>query len=143
MDIDQIAQAVTDGVHGVPFELTISQDEITQQITTYLENNPDVAFSDLQVTLTPGAGLVTGKAKIAGFSLPFKATVTVEVVDGKPRLKVLKLDVMGGLIPGFIKNQLIAMIEQNAELPIVQDLPVTLTEVEILAGHAVARGTLN
>jgi hypothetical protein len=142
-DADQIAQAASDGLHGVPFELTISQDEIAQEMTTYLENNPDIAINDTQVTLTPGAGIVTGKAQIARFSVPFKATLTVEVVDGRPRLRVLQLDVLGGLIPGFIKDQLIALIEQNADLPIAQDLPVTITDVEIQQGQVVARGTLN
>lgn len=141
--VDEITNAVNAGLHGIPFRITISEQEIGDAISVYLQSTPDVAFSDLQVSLVPGQALVTGKVRALGFNLGFKAATTVVVEGGKPRLKVLKLDLLGGLIPGFVKSQIIQMVEQSADLPVLNDLPVTVANVDIQQDEAIVTGKLN
>ena len=57
--VDEITNAVNAGLHGIPFRITISEQEIGDAISLYLQSTPDVAFSDLQVSLVPGQALVT------------------------------------------------------------------------------------
>ena len=141
--VDDITSAVSAGLHGIPFRITISEQEIAESIGLYLQSTPDVAFSDLQVSLVPGQALVNGKVRALGFNVGFKAATSVVVEGGKPRLKVLKLDLLGGLIPGFIKTQIIQMIEQSADLPVLNDLPVTIATVELQQDEAIVTGKLN
>jgi hypothetical protein len=140
---DQVAQAAQAGRHNVPLRVVFTEREVTQEIAAYLADTRDVSFSDIGVTMQPGVATVTGKALVLNFNVPFQATTTIAIENGKARLKVLNLDVLGGLIPGFIKNQLVAKIEQSADLPLLQGLPVTLTAVELRSGQAVVVGLLN
>ncbi len=137
---DDITRAVQAGRHGAPFRIIFTEQEISREITTYLLSNSDLGLSDVGVSLQSGAALITGKANVAGLKVGFKATTTVRVDNGRPRLKVLQLDLLAGLVPGFIKDRLIQMIEQSADLPLLADLPVTIDRVDIEPGQAVVSG---
>lgn len=111
-------------------------------MVAYLAANPDLAFNDVDVSLQQGQAIITGRARILAFSVDFRAATTIIVINGRPRLKVLSLDVLGGLVPGFVKEQLIQMIEQSADLPLLADQPVTISDVKIEPGQAVVVGNL-
>ena len=139
---DQVVQAAQAGRRGVPFRLVFSEQEIGNEIAAYLQATPDLNIRGTQVILQPGVAIITGKARVLAFNVDFKATTTVVIAQGRPRLKVLQLDLLGGLIPGFIKDQLVKTIEQSADLPILADLPVAIDQVDIQQGQAVVTGAI-
>jgi hypothetical protein len=138
-----LEQAISAGRHGAPFSIAFTEQQIRDEIALYLSSTGDVTFSDVTVTLQPGVALITGKVRVLGFNVSAKATTTVVLVDGRPRLKVLKLDALGGLLPGAVKDKLIEIIEQQSDLPLLADLPVTIQSVEIQTGQAVVTGVTN
>jgi hypothetical protein len=140
--IDEITGAVEAGRHGAPFRLVFSEQEISEELLGFVQSSGDITFTDLQLTLQQGYAGLSGKARISPFSISFKAKLTVAIVDGQPRLKVEQLDMLGGLVPGFIKDRLIQMIEQSADVPLLADLPVTIERVDIEPEQAIVTGNL-
>jgi hypothetical protein len=139
--LDELDKAIQAGQHGVPFRLIFTEQDISNEIDTYLRSSGDIGFSNIRVTLQPGAAVIAGKAHVVAFDVNFKATTTVVMTNGRPRLKVLQIDVLGGLLPGFVKDALIGMIEQQADLPLLADLPVSIASVDLEQGQAVVSGS--
>lgn len=139
--VDQVRQAVERGQTGIPFRIVVTEQEVNEALAAYLRGNQDVAVSEAQVTLVPGSAIITGKARVFAFTVGFKATCVVVVSDGRPRLKVTRLDLLAGLVPGLVKDKLIEMIERSADLPLLEDLPVRIERVDLEQGQAVVVGT--
>ena len=138
--IADLEAAINAGRRQAPFRVTFSEQQITDELSAYMNSSGDTTFSDVVVTLQPGVALITGKVRVLGFSVSAKATTTVVLVDGRPRLKVLQLDALGGLIPGAIKDRIMQMIEQQTDLPLLGDLPVTIDKVDIQTGQVIVTG---
>ena len=141
--VADLEQSINAGQHGVPFSIIFSEQEIGNEIAAYMSSSADLPFSDVTVKLQPGVAIISGKVKVLGFNIAATATTTVVIVDGRLRLKVLKLDTLGGFLPGAVKDQLIKMIEQQSDLPLLADLPVTIQSVDIQTGQAVVEGVTN
>lgn len=140
--LDAVIRAAEAGRRNVPFRLAFTEQWLTQELTTYLSANPDLSFSDVTVTLQPGEALITGKAMVLNFNVGFKATADIVIEDGRPRLRIRSLDLSGGLVPGFLKDPIIQMIERSTDLSFLGDLPVLITEVIIERGQAIVVGRL-
>lgn len=140
--IDQISQAIASGRSGQRFRVSFTEQQISDEINTYLQDNPDVAFRDISVQLQPGVAIINGKAQVLTFDVGFKATTTIILVNGRPRLKVQQIEVAGAVVPGVVKDLIAQMIEQQADLPLLADLPVTIQQVEIQQGQVVVSGTV-
>jgi hypothetical protein len=140
--VDQISQAIANGQHDQRFRIVITQQEISDELAAYLQSNPNMAFSNISVQLQPGVAIINGAAQLMGASIGFKASTTIVIVSGRPRLKVTQIELGGALMPGAIKDLIGQMIEQQADLPILADLPVVITQVDIQAGQVVVIGSI-
>ncbi len=138
--IADLEAAINAGRHMAPFRVAFSEQQITDELSAYLNASGDTTFNDVVVTLQPGVALITGKVRVLGFNISARATTTVVLIDGRPRLKVLQLDALGGLLPGAVKDRLMQMIEQQTDLPLLGDLPVTIDKVEIQTRQVVVTG---
>ncbi len=140
--LDDVERAVEAGRSGARFRLVFSERDIQNEVSAYFQSSGDLTFSDVRVALQPGVAVITGKARVLAFNVGFTARTTVVVSDGRVRLKVIGLDLLGGLVPGFVKDRLIAMIEESADLPLLADLPVRIERVDIELGQAIASGVV-
>ena len=141
-NLDDVLRAVEAGRSGARFRLVFSEQEIQNEVSAFLSAGGDLTFSDIRVALQPGVAVITGKARVLAFNVGFTARTSVVVNNGRVRLKVTGLDLLGGLVPGVVKDRLIAMIEESADLPLLADLPVKIERVDIELGQAIATGVL-
>lgn len=140
--VDAVVEAVDAKRSGARFRLVFTEQDIQTEVSAYLQGTGDITFSDVKVDLQPGVAVITGKARVLAFNVGFTARTTVVVDNGRVRLKVIGLDLLGGLVPGFVKDRLIAMIEESADLPLLAGLPVKIERVDIELGQAVGSGVV-
>ena len=95
-------------------------------------------FRDPDVRIHPDGIHLSGTASAAIFRYAIRATLVPEVLDGRFRLVVTRLDTGG--MPGFLTQQVSDLIAQAAD-PGAWRLPVVLIDVVLREGCGVVRGT--
>lgn len=130
------------GRHNVAFCVAVAEQEINNGLADYLGGDPNAGFSDVAVALEPGQAVITGKAHVLGLTLDTRAVTHIVLAGGRPRLKVIGLQISGATAPGLLRDRVAQMIEAQADLPILQSIPLRVDQVEVQTGQVLASGIL-
>jgi hypothetical protein len=133
-----------DGQHrGQAFTLTLTNAELADTVAYYIaESNGVIPFSDVQVAIRDNRIVVDGRARGAGFAVPVSATLTVGVANGRPVIQVEQVGLGSVGLPAFVRDEVVR--QANASLDLSgYDLGVTIASVELGAGVATVRGTID
>jgi len=83
--VDNIQAAVGTALSGQPFELTITETQLTSYIATRMQSIQEPKVSDVQIRLQGGKAKISGKVEQDSFSLPLDLTVRISAnSQGKP-----------------------------------------------------------
>jgi hypothetical protein len=139
--VARLAAQVQRGEHGAPYDLVLTDDDLTATATYFLAQSADVPFSQVRVTVTDGhlevAAVTTGTA----VSVPVRIQANVTAKDGAPVVQVLDVGIGGMPLPTFAHEQVLR--EANRAVDLSQyTLPVTVDSISLTPGVLEARGAV-
>ena len=139
--VAQLAAQVQRGEHGAPYDLVLSDDDLSATAGYFLAQSRDVPFSQVRVTVSNGhveaAAVTTGTA----VSVPVRIQANVIARDGAPVVQVVDVGIGGMPLPAFAHEQVLREANRAVDLS-RYDLPVTVDSVALRPGVLEARGTV-
>ena len=111
----------------------MAQDALAQQ--------SDVAVSNVRIDLQPGLIVFSGRAVVGFFPVDLEITATLPVVNGRPEPQIVGVKLNGAESGGFVRTQVVNMIQpylnQFAQTDLnlyVEEIVITDDEI-IITGH--------
>lgn len=122
---------------GAPFELVLTEREVTDIAQKRLAAQPDSPLSDVYIRFEPGQVVAGGKVRMGLFlTLDAEVVAVIQVVDGKPVPEIVDVRVGGKPAPGPLRAQLQKMADPYLQRWAEANLAVTVEQVEITRGQA-------
>ena len=128
------------GHSGEAFVMEVTDHEAAETIAWYLGRHPNVPFRDPQVSIRPGGITAQGVAEIAGLRVGLDGRATIVLENGVPIVTLVRLEVAGVGVPGFVRAQIQSQID--AQFKLAQSLPVIIDEIRPEEGRAIVRGKI-
>lgn len=122
---------------GAPFELVLTEQEVTDLANKRLAAQPDSPLSDVYVRFESGLVIAGGKVRLGLFlTLDVEVTAVIRVENGKPIPEIVDVRVGGKPAPGPLRAQLQKMADPYLKRWADANLAVTVEKVEITRGQA-------
>ena len=107
------------GHSGETFDVTVTDLEVEQTVTWYLQRYPQVPFAHPRIRMTPDDISGDGDATIAGLRIHVSARVRVALKDGLPVVTILELNLpLPPPIRAAVERELATALGRAAELPV-------------------------
>ena len=122
-----------------PTTIEIDEEEATSKIAALIASEPEAPNVDKpQVAFRDGKIRLSGVTSDTPIPINFVITGRIEAVDGRP--KVVVEDVDAGRLPigGALQSQVDSLVAEQDRL--IGELPVYVTEVQVLEGKLVVTG---
>jgi len=120
---------------GEPFELILTEQEITELAQKGVASQPDAPVSDVYVRLEPGQVIAGGKTRVGVITLNVEVVAEVIIQDGKPIPEIVDIRVDGNPLPGPLRAYLLDMMTPYLESWTQANLAVYVEDVEITRGQ--------
>jgi hypothetical protein len=122
-----------------PTTIEVDEEEATSKVATLLASEPNApAVAEPQVAFRDGKVYLSGVTTDTPIKVNFLITARVEVADGKPKVIVENVEAGRFPVPGALRSQVDDLVAQQERL--LGDLPIYVTEVQILDGKLVVTG---
>jgi len=110
---ENVQTAVGNALSGQPFELTITESQLTSYIALRLQSLQEPRVSEVQVHLQDGKAKITGKVEQDNFSLPLALTVSLSAnANGKPEYEFEAAKIGPFPIPTSLLDELTVWMDE-------------------------------
>ena len=132
--------AVKPAATATPGKVTVvlKEADLNKMAQDALAQQSDVAVSNVRIDLQPGQIVFSGRAVVGFFPVNLEITATLPVVNGRPEPQIVGVKLNGEESGGFIRNQVVNMIQpylnQFAATDlnlVVEKIVITDTEIQI------------
>ena len=132
---------VEQGQHGTPYQLALTDDDLSATAGYFLAQSKDVPFSQVRVSVT--GGRVEANAVTTGLAVAVPVRIQANVIarDGAPVVQVTDVGIGGMPLPAFAHEQVLREANQAVDLS-RYELPVTVDSIALRDGVLEARGTV-
>jgi uncharacterized protein YpmS len=139
LQVAALTAQVQRGEHGAPYQLTLTDDDLSATAGYYLAQSQDVPFSQVRVNVA--GGKVEANAVTTGLAVAVPVRIQANVVarDGAPVVAVTDVGVGGMPLPAFAHEQVLREANRAVDLSRYH-LPVTVDAIAIRDGVLEARG---
>jgi len=121
---------------GAPFELVLTEQEVTDTVNQRLATQPDSPLRDVYIRFESGSVVAGGKVRMGLFlTLDVEVVAVIQVVDGKPIPEIVDVRVGGKPAPAPLRSQLQKMADPYLQRWADANLAVTVEKVEITRGQ--------
>lgn len=122
-----------------PTTIEIDQEEATSKVAALIASEPDAPKVDKpQVAFRDGKVILSGVTGDTPIPISFVVTGRIEAVDGRPKVVVEKVEAGRLPIAGALQSQVDSLVAEQDRL--IGDLPVYVTDVQVLEGKLVVTG---
>lgn len=122
---------------GAPFELVLTEQEVTDLANKRLATQPDSPLSNVYIRFESGSVIAGGKVQMGLFlTLDVEVTAVIRVENGKPIPEIVEMRVGGKPATGPLRSQLQRMADPYLKRWADANLAVTVEQVEITRGQA-------
>jgi hypothetical protein len=122
-----------------PTTIEIDEEEATSKIATLLASEPNAPAVDKpQVAFRDGKVYLSGVTTDTPIEINFLITARIEVANGKPQVIVENVEAGRFPVPGALRTQVDDLVAEQERL--IGELPIYVTEVQILDGNLVVTG---
>ena len=126
-------------VATAPTTIEIDEEEATSKLVTLLATEPSAPNIDRpQITFRDGKIRLAGVARDTPIPVNFVVTGRVEAVAGRPQITVEKVDAGRLPVGDALQSQVEQLLADQDRL--IGDLPITVTEIQVLEGKMVVTG---
>jgi hypothetical protein len=121
---------------GSQYTLTLTEEEVSAKMKEAIdEADIPIDISDVAVNFTDGKVVIRGRADV-GLKLRIAMRVEMTIEDGKPKIKVEKLDIGKAWIPRQAKDAIANDIPiEDALTDMLKGLPMDVTSIQVEQGH--------
>lgn len=126
-------------VSGRAVQIRYQEDRLNHEITTVLEEHPDLPYRDVSVDLKRDRAIIRGKVIILGLEVSTKISGTVVAKDCSPQFKIETISVAAMTTPGFVKDQIEDML-LDAMTWYPADYPLCLEQIVLEETRATVYG---
>ncbi|MBI2865640.1 MAG: hypothetical protein HYX94_13920 [Chloroflexi bacterium] len=133
MDLQELAQIIESGQHGVPFGLKLNEAEIAR----FANEKIGSLASNVSVSVTRQAISVSGKTKMAALTMDVQIAGTPMLEDGRLRFDMDSLSINGRTAPDFMRAQIANAINEKLD---PEQIPVRVTSLELGEGWVEVAG---
>ena len=139
--VAQLAAQVQRGEHGAPYQLLLTDDDLSATAGYFLAQSADVPFSQVRVTVN--GGQVEANAVTTGLAMAVPVRIQANVIaqNGAPVVQVTDVGLGGVPLPSFAQEQVLREANRAVDLS-RYNLPVTVDTLELRPGVLEARGTV-
>jgi uncharacterized protein YpmS len=139
--IEALMTQVQRGEHGAPYQLTLTDDDLTATAGYFLAQSQDVPFSQVRVAVA--GGKVEANAVTTGLAVAVPVRVQANIVarNGAPVVEVTDVGVGGMALPSFAHEQVLREANRAVDLS-RYNVPVTVDSIELRDGVLEARGAV-
>lgn len=129
------------GEHGAPYQLTLTDDDLSATAGYVLAQSQDVPFSQVRVRVV--GGTVEANAVTTGLAVAVPVRIQANVIarDGAPVVQVTDVGIGGMPLPAFAHEQVLREANRAVDLS-RYTLPVTVDAITLRDGVLEARGTV-
>jgi hypothetical protein len=122
-----------------PTTIEIDEEEATSKLADLLATEPSAPNIDQpQITFRDGKVHLSGVARDTPIPINFVVTGRVEAIDGRPQIIVEKVEAGRLPVGGALQSQVDQLLAEQDRL--IGNLPITVTEIQILEGKMVVTG---
>jgi hypothetical protein len=139
--VAQLAAQVQRGEHGAPFDLVLTDDDLSATAGYFLAQSKDVPFGQVRAAVSGGHVEVSAVTTGLAVAVPVRIQTSVVARDGAPVVQVLDVGVGGVPLPTFAHDQVLREANRAVDLS-RYNLPVTVDSIELRPGVLEARGTV-
>lgn len=136
-----LAAQVAGGQHGAPYQLSLTDDELSDTAGYFLAQSPDVPFSQVRVRVIGGRVEATAVTTGLAVAVPVRVQANVIARDGAPVVQVTDVGLGGMPLPAFAREQVLREANQAVDLSRYY-MPVTVDSIVLRDGVLEARGTV-
>ncbi len=111
--------------------LVLKEADLNKMAQDALAEQSDVPVSNVRVDLQPGQIVFSGRAVLGFFPVNLEITATLPVVNGKPKPEIVSVKLGGEETGGFIRTQVVNMIQPYLELFAQTDLNLYVDKIVI------------
>ena len=126
-------------VATAPTTIEIDEEEATSKLAVLLATEPSAPNIDqAQITCRDGKVQLSGISRDTPIAINFVVTGRVEAVDGRPQITVEKVEAGRLPVGGALQSQVDQLLTDQDRL--IGDLPITVTDIQVLEGKIVVTG---
>lgn len=136
-----LAASIDEGRHGEPYELVLSEEELTAAAAYFLSFTPEVPFTRLKISISGEKVTVDGMTKGLPVTAPVRVTGTVVAKGGLPQASVDDVSLGETALPGFLRDRIVREI--NASLDFSRyPMALSVDVLELQPGGVTIRGRI-
>ena len=132
---------VQQGQHGAPYQLVLTDDDLSATAGYFLAQSKDVPFSQVRVRVAGGKVEATAVTTGLAVAVPVRIEANVIARGGAPVVQVTDVGVGGMPLPAFAHEQVLREANQAVDLS-RYSIPVTVDAIVLRDGVLEARGTV-
>lgn len=122
------------------FTTVLSETQVNDMASAAVEQNQSVAISNFQVDLQPGQIVAGGRATLGFLRADIAIVATVALVEGRPEPQIEEVRVNGSAVSGFIRQQVVNMIQPYLDQFAGTDLGANLESIVITENELLLTG---
>jgi len=111
--------------------VVITETDLNKMAQDALAQQSDVAVSNVRIDLQPGQIVFSGRAVVGFFPVDLEITATLPVVNGRPEPQIVGVKLNGEESGGFIRNQVVNMIQPYLKQFAATDLNLVVDKIVI------------
>jgi hypothetical protein len=139
--VRQLQDRIKQGHHGEPYQLALSDADLTALANYVVSGSSDIPFRDIRIAVVGNEVVADGVTKGMAFTLPVRVRGVLTARAGLPAARVDDVSLGDVAIPEFVRAETLRRVNSSLDFTRYR-FPVTVDAIETQNGSLTIKGKI-